>query len=141
LSAFILTMVLNPEVLHEAQVEIDEVVSKERLPDFNDREKSLPYLECIIREVYQYSPPFPLGKFNMIRVEISTDVISGLIYHLISNDQYHGYHILQRTVAAPNMWSVPALYGTHNCHVHDKTNRAMSHNPQWYPNPEVFCLE
>lgn len=54
LSAFVLAMVLNPRVLKKAQEEMDYVVNQDRLPDFSDR-NSLPYLECIIKEVYRYA--------------------------------------------------------------------------------------
>lgn len=44
-------MVRYPEVYNRAQAEIDLVVGAERLPELDDRH-SLPYLECILREVY-----------------------------------------------------------------------------------------
>lgn len=46
-------MVLYPEVYKKAQAEVDRVVGQDRLPDFEDRE-SLPYLECVVKEVYRY---------------------------------------------------------------------------------------
>ncbi|PCH38762.1 cytochrome P450 [Wolfiporia cocos MD-104 SS10] len=52
LSFFMLAMVLYPEVFQKAQAEIDRVIGRERLPDFGDRD-SLPYLECVIQEVYR----------------------------------------------------------------------------------------
>lgn len=45
-------MTMYPDVFRKAQAEIDRVIGPDRLPDFDDRE-SLPYLECIIREVYR----------------------------------------------------------------------------------------
>ncbi|PSR76830.1 hypothetical protein PHLCEN_2v8211, partial [Hermanssonia centrifuga] len=45
-------MVINPEVFKKAQEEIDQVVGNDRLPDFEDR-KSLPYLECVLKELYR----------------------------------------------------------------------------------------
>lgn len=53
LSTLILAMTLYPECLKKAQEEIGRVVGSDRLPEFEDRE-SLPYLECIIKEVYRY---------------------------------------------------------------------------------------
>ena len=48
-----LAMVCNQDAFKRAQKEMDEVVGHERLPEFDDR-KSLPYLECLIKEVYRY---------------------------------------------------------------------------------------
>ncbi|KAF9815577.1 hypothetical protein IEO21_04498 [Rhodonia placenta] len=45
-------MVLHPEVLQKAQAEIDRVVGGTRLPNVDDR-ASLPYVDCIIKEVYR----------------------------------------------------------------------------------------
>lgn len=46
-------MVLYPEVHRKAQEEIDRVIGLERLPTFDDRH-SLPYLDCVLKEVYRY---------------------------------------------------------------------------------------
>ena len=53
MSNFMLAMTLYPEVFKKAQAEIDRVVGRSRLPDFEDRE-SLPYLDCVISEVLRY---------------------------------------------------------------------------------------
>ena len=45
-------MVLNPDVYARAQEEIDRVVGNERLPGPGDR-RALPYIECVLREVYR----------------------------------------------------------------------------------------
>ena len=50
LSCFILAIVTHPEVQVKGQREIDSVVSRERLPDFNDR-PFLPYITAIVKEV------------------------------------------------------------------------------------------
>ena len=49
----ILEMTLHPEVLKRAQDEIAQVVGDNRLPDFDDR-PHLPYVECVLRELYRY---------------------------------------------------------------------------------------
>ena len=46
-------MARHPEVVAKAQEEIDRVVGRDRLPSPEDR-NNLPYLECIIKEVYRY---------------------------------------------------------------------------------------
>lgn len=53
LMTFILFMVLHPEVAKKAQAEIDAVVGRDRLPDFEDRE-SLSYINCILKEILRY---------------------------------------------------------------------------------------
>ena len=52
LSTWLLAMVLHPEVYAKAQAELDAVLGKERLPELDDR-SSLPYLECVLKEVYR----------------------------------------------------------------------------------------
>ena len=49
LTVFVLNMVLNPDVQHEAQQEIDCVVGRDRLPSFTDR-ASMPYLDHVLLE-------------------------------------------------------------------------------------------
>jgi cytochrome P450 len=58
---FILAMILNPHIARRAQEEIDNVVGRDRLPDFDDR-LSLPYVEAIMRETMRWQPLVPLGK-------------------------------------------------------------------------------
>lgn len=60
ITSFILAMVLFPEVFVKAQDEMDDVVGRARLPGLNDRE-ALPYLDAVIKEVYRWNPPVPLG--------------------------------------------------------------------------------
>ena len=69
-------MTLHPEIFSEAQAEIDTVVGRERLPELSDREK-LPFLECVIKEVYRWNPPAPLGP----------------AHRLMQDDFYEGYLI------------------------------------------------
>lgn len=49
---FILAMVLHPDVYQRAQEHLDQVVGRNRLPTLADRE-SLPYVDCIVKEVYR----------------------------------------------------------------------------------------
>ncbi|QRV86904.1 cytochrome P450 family protein [Ceratobasidium sp. AG-Ba] len=57
---FILAMTLYPEVQAQAQAEIDQVVGTNRLPEMEDR-ASLPYLECVLKEVLRWQTVVPLG--------------------------------------------------------------------------------
>ncbi|KAG1865798.1 cytochrome P450 [Suillus subalutaceus] len=60
LLVFLLAMVLDPEVQAKAQAEIDRVVGKDRLPNFDDR-PALPYLEAVLRETLRWHPVVPFG--------------------------------------------------------------------------------
>lgn len=73
LMTFILAMVLHPHVLDKAQAEIDRVIGSERLPELDDRE-ALPYVDCIVKEVYRWNPPVPLGKQRDPKCEVSLTV-------------------------------------------------------------------
>jgi len=53
LSSFILAIVTHPEVQVRGQREIDSVVGRERLPDFNDQ-PFLPYITAIVKEVLRH---------------------------------------------------------------------------------------
>ncbi|KZT02583.1 cytochrome P450 [Laetiporus sulphureus 93-53] len=59
LLAFILAMVLYPNVCKKAQAEIDSVTGSTRLPDFGDR-ASLPYLERVLQELFRWNCPVTL---------------------------------------------------------------------------------
>ena len=66
LSSFILAIVTHPEVQVKGQHEIDSVVGRERLPDFNVP-PFLPYITAIVKEVLRHvflnSPSFPAYPF------------------------------------------------------------------------------
>ncbi|KAG6884451.1 hypothetical protein C0993_011005 [Termitomyces sp. T159_Od127] len=53
-------MVLYPGVQVRARREIDAVIGTDRLPEFEDRKK-LPYLECILQEVFRWNHAAPAG--------------------------------------------------------------------------------
>jgi len=57
-------MLCFPDAQIKAQEELDRVIGRDRLPDFND-ESELPYLGALLKEVYRYghlfsfiNPPF-----------------------------------------------------------------------------------
>ncbi|KUJ15017.1 cytochrome P450 [Mollisia scopiformis] len=60
LSMFVLNMTEHPEVQRKGWEEIESVIGKERLPTFADRDK-LPYVDCIMQEVFRRYPVVPLG--------------------------------------------------------------------------------
>ena len=53
LGTFILGMVMNPDVQKKAQDEIDRVIGRDRLPEFED-EESLPYVSAVVKEAMRY---------------------------------------------------------------------------------------
>jgi len=89
LATFIMVMVLFPEVYKKAQMEIDRVIGDDRLPDFDDRE-SLPYLDCILNEIFRWRPPVPIS----------------IPHRLTVDDQYHGYDIRGGTTIFANIWAM-----------------------------------
>ncbi|PCH45080.1 cytochrome P450 [Wolfiporia cocos MD-104 SS10] len=96
LASFILAMMIYPDVLKKAQEEIDRVVGRSRLPDFEDRD-SLPYLECLVKETYRWSCPLPLG----------------IAHRVMEEDHYRGYYIPKGSTIIPNVWCMtqdPAVY-------------------------------
>lgn len=91
-------MVLNPSVQQIAQAEIDRVVGRERLPDWNDRE-SLPYVGALCREVLRWAPVFPLGMLRILPAGTNAEqrVFVGLPRATTENDIYEGMFIPKGT--------------------------------------------
>ncbi|KAJ7476689.1 cytochrome P450 [Mycena latifolia] len=86
---FIRAMLENPEVQKKAQAEIDSVVQKGHLPDFND-EASLPYVSAIVKEVLRWRPVPPIGVPHFLPVE----------------DEYRGYRLPAGSIVIPNAWAI-----------------------------------
>ncbi|KIK53485.1 hypothetical protein GYMLUDRAFT_250310 [Collybiopsis luxurians FD-317 M1] len=89
LSTFVLAMILFPDVQKQAQQEIDLVVGNSRLPTFEDR-PSLPYLDALIRELFRWHGPAPLG----------------IPHAVISDDIYNGYFIPKGATIVYNHWAM-----------------------------------
>ncbi|KAJ7909515.1 cytochrome P450 [Mycena leptocephala] len=89
LSTFFLAMALYPDVQATAQAEIDKVLTKGRMPQLSDR-ASLPYVECLMREVMRWNPIGPLG----------------LPHLLIKDDFYKDYHIPAGSIVMTNVWLI-----------------------------------
>ncbi|KAJ1303433.1 hypothetical protein OPQ81_011624 [Rhizoctonia solani] len=60
MATFFLAMQLYPEVQRKAQAELEAVIGSGRLPKMRDM-KDLPYIQCIVKEVFRWIPPVPLG--------------------------------------------------------------------------------
>ncbi|KAF9063056.1 cytochrome P450 [Rhodocollybia butyracea] len=89
LEAFILAMLMNPDVQTKAQRELDRVLAPGDLPNFS-LEPDLPYISAIVREVFRYQPATPLG-----------------FPHLVTDDDvYSGYLIPKDSIIISNVWSI-----------------------------------
>jgi len=89
METFVFAMVSHPEVFQKAQAEIDEVIGSRRLPNLSDR-PSLPYLECVLKEMLRWNPPVPLNLPHRVTV----------------NDVYQGYFIPEGATIVANVFAM-----------------------------------
>ncbi|KAJ3805577.1 cytochrome P450 [Lentinula lateritia] len=89
LSYFLYAMSLYPEVQERAQLLLDEVVGRSRMPNFDDM-KQLPYIRAIVKEVLRWQPVTPLA----------------IPHAAMEDDWYEGYLIPKGTIIFPNVWSM-----------------------------------
>ncbi|TEB33718.1 cytochrome P450 [Coprinellus micaceus] len=89
LHTFVLAMVLNPDVLKKAQEEMDRVIGTHRLPTMEDRE-SLPYFDCVLKEVLRWNPLVPLG----------------MPHRLMEDDCYRDFFIPKGSTILVNIYSI-----------------------------------
>ncbi|KAJ7917029.1 cytochrome P450 [Mycena leptocephala] len=89
LGTFILGMLCNPEAQKMAQAEIDSVVQKGHLPDFED-EESLPYVSAVVKEVLRWRSVTPIGVPHFLSVE----------------DEYRGYSLPAGSIVIANVWAI-----------------------------------
>ncbi|KAJ7483833.1 cytochrome P450 monooxygenase [Mycena galericulata] len=89
LQAFVMAMVAYPDVQKKAQTELDNVVGKDRLPDFSDQ-SSLPYCNAIVKEVLRWNPPAPLASPHL---SVNTDI-------------FEGYEIPAGSIMVSNLWKI-----------------------------------
>ncbi|KAG8216714.1 cytochrome P450 [Butyriboletus roseoflavus] len=89
LMTFFLMMVLNPAAQETAQVQIDAVVGKARLPTMEDR-PLLPFVDAIYWETLRSSPVLPLSVPHVA----------------LDDDMYGGFHIPKGAMLIANLWSM-----------------------------------
>ncbi|KAJ6553092.1 cytochrome P450 [Mycena capillaripes] len=89
IGTFVIAMLSNPEAQRKAQMEIDAVVGKSRLPDFND-EESLPYVSAVVKEVLRWINPTPIA----------------IPHFLASEDEYRGYRLPAGSIVVPNVHAI-----------------------------------
>jgi len=87
---YFLAATLYPEVQKRAQEELDAAVGSDRLPTFEDR-ASLPYIECIVKEIFRWNAIVPLGAFP---------------HASLQDDTYRGYHIPAGSSVTGNLWAI-----------------------------------
>ncbi|CAE6495813.1 unnamed protein product [Rhizoctonia solani] len=87
--AFVIAMMLYPEVQRKAQDEIDEVTGTSRLPELEDQSQ-LPFTNRLIQEVLRWCPIVPIG-----------------VPHASTNDDvYQGFRIPKGTMVIGNIWAM-----------------------------------
>ncbi|KAJ6603388.1 cytochrome P450 [Mycena vulgaris] len=89
IGTFVIAMLSNPEAQRKAQMEIDAVVGKSRLPDFDD-EESLPYVSAVVKEVLRWINPTPIA----------------IPHFLASEDEYRGYRLPAGSIVMPNVHAI-----------------------------------
>lgn len=74
-----LVFLLYPEIQVKAQAELDAVIGRAQLPNFDDRSR-LPYIDTILLEALRWNPFAP----TVMRYQIYADVYFGstLLLHL-----------------------------------------------------------
>jgi len=60
-----LAMTLNPEVQRKCHEELDAVVGRHRMPNFDDYD-SLIYIRAVVREILRWRPVDPIGVFFVL---------------------------------------------------------------------------
>ncbi|KAL5498334.1 hypothetical protein ACEPAH_2476 [Sanghuangporus vaninii] len=89
IATFFLMMARHPEIVRRAQEEIDRVVGSDRLPTYEDRPK-LPYVECIVKEIFRFNPAVPIG----------------IPHESTQDDVYRGWTIPSGSMVVPNIWQM-----------------------------------
>ncbi|ETW77250.1 cytochrome P450 monooxygenase 107 [Heterobasidion irregulare TC 32-1] len=115
LAFFVLAPIGYPEVQKRAQNELDAVVGRERLPQYEDQE-SLPYINAICQEFLRWRMDTPLWLIPRYQNLLGVPRTS------IEDDMYEGFFIPKGSQIVLNTWS-------------------MLHGPEAYPDPETFRPE
>lgn len=80
-------MVLYPETQRAAQDEIDQIIGKEALPTFKDKER-LPYAQALCKELLRWRPVTPIAVPHVLR----------------EDDFLNDYFIPKGTIVVGNTW-------------------------------------
>jgi hypothetical protein len=71
---FILMMCRHPEIQRNAQREVDALTSEDNIPRMEDALK-LPFVKCIMQELFRFAPPAPL----LVHSPIEDDIYQGFL--------------------------------------------------------------
>ncbi|KAG9074417.1 hypothetical protein FRC06_010714, partial [Ceratobasidium sp. 370] len=89
IATFFILITLHPEIARKAQLEIDTVTGRDRLPNLEDV-SHMPYFNALLQEVMRTYPSVPLG-----------------IPHCASEDiQFRGYLIPKGATIYANIWGM-----------------------------------
>jgi cytochrome P450 len=69
---FLYVIAKYPHVQRKAQEEIDRVVSKNCIPELNDR-PNLPYIKAMYREVLRFEPPASIVPHSLVEDDDEVD--------------------------------------------------------------------
>ena len=159
LTSLFLALVLYPEVQKRAQAELDNVITRDRLPTFDDRPR-LPYIDAMCRELMRWQMVTPLGagldRNGPIRgaEESSLEVFPTLQLRTTSTMAFSFQKVSFLLTIGP--YSSPfgmlercyhngqCVVRHHLCSPNDLLMgcvRAILHNPDLYPDPEAFKPE
>lgn len=86
---FFKAAILNPEPIKLARKEIDDVVGRDRMPEWSDRPHLL-YMDALVNELHRWASAAPLSFFHATS----------------EDDVYRGKKITKGTVVAPNAYAV-----------------------------------
>ncbi|KAF9029997.1 cytochrome P450 [Hymenopellis radicata] len=115
----ILAMLKNPEIQARAQKELDTVVGRDRIPNFEDQE-NLPFINAIFMEAMRWRPVLPLA----------------LAHACLSDDVYEGYFIPGGATVMGNAWSILHDENTYHSAEAFNPDRFMGPNPE--PDPSTM---
>ncbi|TFK18867.1 cytochrome P450 [Coprinopsis marcescibilis] len=89
LDFFLLAMLIHPEAMRKAHEELDRVIGRDRLPEYDDRD-SLPYVNALIKEIMRWRPIAPIA----------------VPHSVIADDEYKGHFIPKGTTVIGSIYSI-----------------------------------
>ncbi|KAJ7358017.1 cytochrome P450 [Mycena albidolilacea] len=116
---FILMMCRHPEIQRNAQHEVDALTSEDNIPRMEDALK-LPFIKCIMQELFRFAPPAPL-----------------LVHSPIEDDIYQGFLIPKGSMVMANVWGMSRNYPDPDSFNPD---RFAGTSPQRDPSEYIFGL-
>ncbi|KAL0068085.1 hypothetical protein AAF712_004745 [Marasmius tenuissimus] len=90
-------MAMHPDIQKKAQVQIDSIVGRDRMPTLQDIPQ-LPYVSALVTEIMRWHGIAPLG----------------VPHRLNTDDYYEGFYLSKDTVVIANVWALnhdPEVWG------------------------------